>query len=132
MRPVRLGGVDYEQLIHDALKTQPVTDSVERHPFGVVVIAFSQEESNPLNVRFIVQVLYGPPRLPCGTSETVEPHGKRPRCSPIGGQWIGPLFTDRAFPALTAAVLVVRSTSRHVGVCDQLVSRRNSAVFLCW
>ena len=60
MRPVRLGGVDYEQIIHDALKTQPVADSVERHPFGVVGIAFSQEESNPLNVRFIVQVLYGP------------------------------------------------------------------------
>jgi hypothetical protein len=54
MRPVRLGGADHEQLIHDALKTQPVTDLVERHPFGMVVIAFSQEESNRLNVRFIV------------------------------------------------------------------------------
>jgi len=33
---------------------------------------------------------------------------------------------------MVTTVLVVRSTSRHVVVCDQLVSRRNSAVFLCW
>ena len=60
MRPLRLGDVDYEQLIHDALKTQLVTDSVERFPYGMVVTSFSQKVSSSLTVRFMVQVLYGP------------------------------------------------------------------------
>jgi hypothetical protein len=33
---------------------------------------------------------------------------------------------------LVTMVFGARSTSRHVVDCDQLVSRRNSAVFLCW
>jgi hypothetical protein len=60
MWPVRLGVVDYEQLIRDALKKQSVTDWVDRHPYGMVMTKFSREEGNPLTVRFKVQVLCGP------------------------------------------------------------------------